>query len=179
MAKKATTELLREPIRDETRVHPHDQVPSGKKIYYDRAGNPMWVREVSSDPFYIDPKMIPTGWTWEWKRFHTYNMTDPAHDQYLLTMGWRPVLHEHCPGVFGEKGRTGAVEIHDQRLYERPSGMTEDYIRVRDDKARAQVHDAQRERALAGPAPGMPLKGQGRISEQREPVDMDLPDYTR
>jgi hypothetical protein len=50
-----------------------------------------------TDEFYVDPNMIPDGWTYEWKRHTVYGQEDPAYQVALARAGWTPVPADRCP----------------------------------------------------------------------------------
>lgn len=81
------------------------------------------------DKFHIDPRSIPDGWSYEWKRASVYGQPDPDHQINLRANHWRPVPLERHPNMM-PPGHTGHIQKDGQVLMERPLYLT---------------HDAQRE----------------------------------
>lgn len=81
------------------------------------------------DKFFIDPRLIPDGWSYEWKRVSVYGQPDPDHMINLKSNHWRPVpLARHpnmMPGI-SKDGETTAIIKDGQMLMERPLYLTID-----------------------------------------------------
>jgi hypothetical protein len=103
--RETTPEPLREPIRAEARK----------------------VRKRRGDvnPLYIDPKMIPAGVTWEWKRLTLLGQRNPGYEVSLRENGWEPVDCKQVPEMM-PPGWKGAVERDGLILMERPAYLTEE-----------------------------------------------------
>jgi hypothetical protein len=43
------------------------------------------------DEFFVDPSIIPEGWTYEWKRLSILGQEDATHQIHLARMGWEAV----------------------------------------------------------------------------------------
>ena len=92
------------------------------------------------DPFYIPPRLIPDGMSWEWKRHTTYGQQDVSYENSLMENGWEPVDASR-PEVKGfmPAGYKGPVIRNGLMLMERPIELTQE---ARDEDtmlARSQV----------------------------------------
>ena len=88
------------PAREAAREPTH--TPDGRIIARTRSGAPISRSAVGSfsDAFYIDPAIIPPGWSWEWKNETVLGRTDNAYQAQMMQVGWEPVMLESFPGVF-------------------------------------------------------------------------------
>lgn len=104
------------------------------------------------DKFYIDPRVIPPGWSYEWKRHKLLNAEDPSYQVELARKGWEAVPVSRHPDMMpiGYKGAT--IERFGNMLMERPKSITEEANRQELRKARAQVKG--KEEQLSGVAQG-------------------------
>lgn len=105
-----------------------------------------------TDEFYIDPDIIPDGWSYEWKRETVLGQPDPSYQVALAQRGWEPVPASRHPHLV-PPGWTG---VHILRkgciLMERPKEIT-DEVRAQDNRrAREQVR--QKEAQLGAAPPG-------------------------
>lgn len=105
-----------------------------------------------SDKYYIDPKIIPDGWSYEWKMNTVMGAEQPAYQVQLAQAGWDPVpASRHLELMpIGWNGNT--IDRNGMRLYERPEVITRE-SRERDASlANKQLRD--KEQQLAGAPPG-------------------------
>lgn len=104
-----------------------------------------------TDEFFVEPGIIPDGWTYEWKTKTVLGAEDPAHQVKLARDGWEAVPASRHPEMMpaGYKGveitRKGMV------LMERPSEITEEVRQIELRRARLQVR-AKEEQLSAAPA---------------------------
>jgi hypothetical protein len=104
-----------------------------------------------TDEFFIEPGIIPDGWTYEWKVKTILGAEDPAHQVKLARDGWEPVPSSRHPEMmpFGFSGneitRKGMI------LMERPATITEEVRQLEARRARLQVK-AKEEQLSAAPA---------------------------
>ena len=104
-----------------------------------------------TDEFFVEPGVIPDGWTYEWKTKTVMGAEDPAHQVQLKRNGWEPVPSSRHPemmpaGYIGvEITRKGMV------LMERPSEITEEIRQLDNRRARLQVR-AKEEQLAAAPS---------------------------
>lgn len=75
-------------------------------------------RKRSTDPLYIDKKIIPEGYSYEFKAFKAYGEEQDAHVQGLMENHWTPVPKGRHPGLVVKHG--------DLVLMERPKYLTDE-----------------------------------------------------
>lgn len=104
-----------------------------------------------TDDFWIDPGMIPDGWSYEWKRHTVYGAPDPAYDVALARTGWAPVPAGRHPAYMPEdyKGRT--IERKGMVLMERPAEITERVKDIEYNKATSQMRNKEQQLNQAPP----------------------------
>ena len=91
-----------------------------------------------ADRFYVDPHIIPDGWSYEWKRKTIWGKEDPAHEVELSRHGWEPVPASRHPQMM-PKGNWQTIERDGMILMERPKVVTDDVHRANLKNARLQV----------------------------------------
>ena len=97
------------------------------------------------DEFYVDPRVIPDGWDYNWKREMTANMPDPAYEVELAQAGWEPVDVERHPWMM-PAGSSGPIRRRGMILMERPAEISE-AAKQREMKTAREAVEAK-ERAL-------------------------------
>jgi len=103
-----------------------------------------------NDEYFVEPGVIPTGWSYEWKMKTVLGAEDPAHQVALARKGWEYVPVSRHPEMMpiGYKGneitRKGMV------LMERPLEITEEVRAAELRRARLQVR-AKEEQLTAAP----------------------------
>jgi hypothetical protein len=104
----------------------------------------------TTDEYFIEPGIIPQGWSYEWKRKTVLGAEDPAHQVALARRGWEIVPASRHPEMM-PLGYTG-VEITRKGmvLMERPLEITEEVRAAELRKARLQVR-AKEEQLTAAP----------------------------
>ena len=104
-----------------------------------------------ADRFWVDPHIIPDGWSYEWKRKTIWGKEDPAHEVELARQGWEAVPATRHPQMM-PKGNWQTIERDGMILMERPKVLTEDIHQDNLVKARRQVKakDAQLNQAPEG-----------------------------
>jgi hypothetical protein len=90
------------------------------------------------DEFYIDPAIIPEGWSYEWKRESTYGQKDDTYQLSLRQSGWEAVPYSRHIGKFAE-GTGNTIERKGMLLMERPAVITDEMRRKDSMNARAAV----------------------------------------
>ena len=164
-------EPLREPLRDDG-------------IIRNRAGEPVArTRTDGVDKFHIDPRIIPIGWSWEWKRARIHNMEKEEDTFYQLELrhnGWEPVLLENHPGLFGAAGSTGAIVRDGLMLMERDKRLTDQaYIEVQRKTAATSIN-ATNAISKEAPAYGASIPNTQKdyrgsfVTRERVPVTKDI-----
>lgn len=108
-----------------------------------------------TDEFYIDPQMIPEGWSYEWKRKLLLGAEDPTHTVALLRMGWEPVPlnrdRDHA-AMMPSTWPHNTIERKGMILMERPAEVVEEARRIEQRRATSQVR--AKEAQLAGAPEG-------------------------
>jgi hypothetical protein len=82
------TPLPREEMRDSLRGD--DSLTAAARRAAELRGHSGGVQE-DVDDFYVDPDMIPEGWSYEWKRHLLLGAEDPSYNVSLARAGWEPV----------------------------------------------------------------------------------------
>lgn len=77
-----------------------------------------------TDEFYIDPSIIPDGWTYEWKRHTVWNQEDPTYQVSLAHKGWEPVPASRHPELMPKGTTANVIMRKGQILMERPEELT-------------------------------------------------------
>lgn len=109
-------------------------------------------QQEGDDKFYIDPRVIPPGWSYEWKMHTVLNAESPAYQVQIATAGWEAVPAYRHPEMMPDTYKGMTIDRDGQRLMERPAEITE-AVKARElRKARDQV--GQKEAQLNGPQPG-------------------------
>ena len=91
-----------------------------------------------ADRFYIDPNVIPDGWSYEWKRKTIWGKEDPAHEVELARKGWEVVPASRHPEMM-PKGNWQTIERDGMILMERPKVLTDEAHNTNLRSARLQV----------------------------------------
>lgn len=106
-----------------------------------------------TDEFYIEPGVIPDGWTYEWKVRTILGAEDPAHQVKLARDGWESVPLSRHPEMM-PAGYKGGNEITRKGmvLMERPSEITSEVRAMELRRARLQVK--AKEEQLSASRPG-------------------------
>ncbi len=132
VAKAPTPRTLRGSLRDDD---PVARARARAAALREHAGE---VHE-GTDEFYINPEIIPQGWTYEWKRRTILNAEDPAYAVALARAGWEPVPASRHPSFMPSGGNYTTIERKGMVLMERPTEIN-DEARYREQRnARAQV----------------------------------------
>ena len=79
-----------------------------------------------TDEFFIDPRDIPPGWSYEWKRKTVLGQEDPAYMVSLARKGWEPVPASRHPHMMPDGYSNAAIERKGLVLMERPLELTEE-----------------------------------------------------
>lgn len=119
-------EPLRQPMRDDLR--PAD--------WGSRKREQKW----GDDDLYFDPKLIPAGHSYEWKRIAVWNEPDAINEINLARNGWSPVpLSRHRKLMPPGWNRSNTIDRGGLRLYERPMHLTEEARQDDRDNAMNQI----------------------------------------
>lgn len=104
------------------------------------------------DKFYIDPRMIPDGWSYEWKTLAVLGKENPSYQVSLAHRGWEAVPRTRHPEMMPENHRAETIEREGMILMERPKEITDEVKALEHKKARDQVRS--KEQQLSGAPPG-------------------------
>lgn len=128
------------------------------------------------DEFYIDPRIVPEGWSYEWKRHTILGAKDPSYEVALARGGWVPVPADRHPEMMPGDWRGMAIERKGMILMERPATITDLARKAELRKARTQVRqkEAQLHGAPAGDNSPFAADNKGsplvKISKSYEPM---------
>ncbi len=104
------------------------------------------------DKFYVDPKIIPDGWSYEWKTFTVLGKENPSYQVAMAHKGWEAVPRARHPHLMPINHQGETIERDGMILMERPLEITQE-ARARDLRvARAQVRG--KEEQLGGAPAG-------------------------
>jgi hypothetical protein len=104
-----------------------------------------------TDKFYIDPSIIPDGWSYEWRTHTILGKEDPSYEVNLARRGWEPVPRSRHPFLMPE-GYTGETILRDgQMLMERPAEITNEAKAREYRSARDQVRAKEEQLGAAPP----------------------------
>lgn len=78
-----------------------------------------------TDEFYFDLRIIPDGWSYEWKRRTVAGSEDPAYQIQLAKAGWTAVPAKRHPELMPSTGHYEVIERKGQILMERPKIVTD------------------------------------------------------
>lgn len=104
----------------------------------------------ASDKYGIDPRMVPDGWSYEWKRKSLWGKEDPQYEVALTRGGWEPVPASRHPEMM-PKGTFNTIERDGMVLMERPVELTQEARDKELRRARMQVR-AKEEQLNDAPA---------------------------
>lgn len=122
---------LRAPVREPVREAPRDASPQGKRLVRKRR---------IDDPFHFNPRIIPDGVSYEWKRMSVYGQQDPEHQVNLRENHWRPVPASRHPELMPDGyDKQGAITRKGMVLMERPAYLTQEARQEDYEIARAEV----------------------------------------
>ena len=125
------------------------------------------------DEFFIDPAVIPPGWSYEWKRRTVMNEENAAYQVQLQLKGWEPVPSTRHPEYMPNNGRFAHIERKGMVLMERPLEITEAARQVEMRKARIQVRSKEEQ---LNAAPGGTFErsnqdgGMAKVNKSYEPI---------
>lgn len=104
------------------------------------------------DDFYVDPDVIPEGWTYEWKMFTVYGAEDPTHQVQLAREGWTAVPVSRHPNMMPHNTDSHVILRKGLLLMECPTEIVAERQAFERKKARLQVR--AKEEQLAGAPDG-------------------------
>jgi hypothetical protein len=102
------------------------------------------------DEFYVDPRVIPAGWEYEWKRRTLLNEENASYQVQLQMKGWEPVPASRHPEYMPNNNSYASIERKGMVLMERPSEISEASRQAEARRARSQVR-AKEDQLAASP----------------------------
>ena len=115
----------------------------------------------SIDEFYIDPSIIPDGWSYEWKRHTLLGREDPSYQVSLARAGWEAVPASRHPEMMPLNSKASIIERKGMILMERPQMLTNEARDVELRRARMQVR--AKEQQLASTPDGTMTRDHARV----------------
>lgn len=104
----------------------------------------------SIDEFYIDPAIIPEGWSYEWKRYTLLGKEDPSYQVTLARAGWEAVPASRHPEMMPVNSSSAIIERKGNILMERPLSLT---LEARDVELRRARNQVRAKEAQLGSTP--------------------------
>jgi len=92
-----------------------------------------------ADKFYIDPKTIPLGWDYQWRRISCLNERDPGYEVMLYQQAFTPVPADRHPELSPPGFEAKTIERDGLILMERPMRLTREAQLEDLEEARARV----------------------------------------
>jgi len=105
-----------------------------------------------TDEYYIDPSVIPDGWSYEWKRKFVLNQEDISHTMALKRAGWEEVPTSRHPEMMAVGSQEPFIIRKGMILMERPLEITNEARAKLQREAREAVRG--KEEQLNAAAPG-------------------------
>lgn len=97
------------------------------------------------DKYYIDPAIIPDGWSYEWKTFTVLGKENPSYQVSLAHKGWEAVPRSRHPELMPANHRGETIERDGMILMERPLEITQEAQNRDKRAARDQVRSKEQQ----------------------------------
>ena len=127
-----------------------------------------------TDEFYIDPRDIPDGWEYEWKRRTVLGQEDSAYQVATARAGWDPVPASRHPSFMPMSGKHATIERKGMILMERPKEISDEARSNELRKARMQVRQKEQQLNAAPDGQFGRQKSDGsglvKVSKSYEPI---------
>lgn len=91
------------------------------------------------DKFYVDPRIVPDGWSYEWKTHTILGKENPSYQVSLAHRGWEPVPRSRHPEMMPDNYTGNTIVREGMILMERPAEITDEVKAAEYRKARDQV----------------------------------------
>jgi hypothetical protein len=121
-----------------------------------------------TDKFYVDPRTIPDGWSYEWKRQSVYGQEDPSYQIRLASDGWTAVPASRHPEMMPLNSNEATIMRDGCVLMECPTEIVDERKANELRKARMQVRT--KEAQLAGSPDGHFERDRPKISKAYSPI---------
>jgi len=182
-AAAASPASFREDLRGDMRVPEGARGESSRERAERRAheimGHLEGALDESDERFFIDPSIVPEGWSYEWKKKTVYGQGDPAYDTRLARTGWEPVQAERHPAMM-PKGYRGEIVRDGLVLMERPAAITAKVKAIELRRARGAVQLKEQQLSDAPDGTFQRVDGSGRsavkIGHSYSPVTIPVPE---
>jgi len=115
----------------------------------------------SIDEFFIEPSIIPDGWSYEWKRHTLFGKEDPSYQVVLARGGWEAVPASRHPEMMPVNSKAALIERKGMILMERPMSLTNEARDVELRRARMQVR--AKEQQLSSTPDGTMTRDHARV----------------
>ncbi len=113
------------------------------------------------DIYYIDPRIVPAGWTYEWKRYKLVGEKDDSYQTELRYRGWDEVPCARHPSMMPQHHMGNTIERKGMVLMERPKEITAEVQATERRKADDQVRTRKQQLANAPPGQFDRVDGHG------------------
>jgi hypothetical protein len=164
LTSKKTPTDMRPPVRSEVREESASERAAKRtaEIRAHRQGLDM----ENTDQYYIDPYIVPEGWSYEWKRKTIYNQEDPSYQIRLADAGWTPVpaTRDARHKAMMPTGNYATIERDGMILMERPKELTDEAKAIELRRARNQVRS--KEQQLSNTPDGTMTREDARVRPQ-------------
>ena len=117
-----------------------------------------------TDEFYVDPGIIPEGWTYMWRRHTVYGAEDPAYQVQLARAGWTAVPTSRHPEMMPHDTNSGIITRKGNILMECPTEIIDERKAAEIRKARMQVR--AKEEQLSGTPDGTLTRDHAKVRPQ-------------
>lgn len=129
------------PVRSANRSDTRQEPAPGERLVRQRTQH--------HDKFYVDPRKIPDGVSYEYKRISCLGQSDPFYEQDLAANHWTPVPASRHPDLMAGSS-SGDIVREGLMLMERPSYLTEEARSEDAHEARERVN-SQKQRVAQTP----------------------------
>jgi hypothetical protein len=92
-----------------------------------------------ADTFWVDPNIVPDGWTYEWKTWTVWGKEEAERIQNYERAGWERVPTKRHPQMMPLGSRDPFIHRQGQMLMERPKIIADRFTKRMYDEARGQV----------------------------------------
>ena len=137
---------MRPPVREET------DLERAKRRADEIRGHLGGDLDEGTDEFYVPKDIIPDGFTYEWKRYSTFNQIDSSHIRELERKGWAFVPSTRHPSMMAIGDNGNIILRKGLALMERPTEIVDEARLIERRRAADQVRS--KEQQLSGTPEG-------------------------
>ena len=124
------------------------------------------------DKFWIDPQIIPDGWTYEWKRYTVLGAQYPQYQIELARGGWEAVPAERHRQLVPTSWTGHSIEREGLILMERPMQIQQ-MVNDREKRKAGQLVQAKEAQLKGGPETAFdPSKKASYVRKSLEPMSV-------